>query len=180
VPTAQLPPMLWSAVSAMNAIDAYYESELRLVRPAGLIAPGLVADPNDTDTDTVALRSTNTKNRRRRASGPCPSSHCQRHDTGEPPLEPGRKPDRGQLRVKIHRYTNATPTAALPSRADVPTIPPYGEFVPLTDIVSRLRTTAIAPVLVTEELDGMRSSSWPVEGGFLDLHNRQGAMMRQN
>ena len=51
----------------MNAIDAYYESELRLVRPVGLIVldnmlrRGRVADPNDTDTDTVALRSINTK-----------------------------------------------------------------------------------------------------------------------
>ena len=51
----------------MNAIDAYYESALRLVRPAGLIVLDnmlrrrRVADPNDTDTDTVALPSINTK-----------------------------------------------------------------------------------------------------------------------
>ena len=62
--------MLWSAVNAMNAIDAYHESALRLVRPGGVIVldnisrEGHVADPNDTDTDTVALPSINTKNRR--------------------------------------------------------------------------------------------------------------------
>jgi predicted O-methyltransferase YrrM len=47
--------------------DAYYESALRLVRPAGLIVldnmlrRGRVAHPDDGDPDTVALRKLNAK-----------------------------------------------------------------------------------------------------------------------